>query len=137
MKKRNNEKIANLELEDAFAWGVWQKIRLTGNREITFKEIEAFAKIVTKRATEELGYKIHFNFSRDLTNKFLRYYQNYVTCTKDSIKLNDNISYEEALEIFYMSSAPVGLTLLLLDDNIGKQIFDHKELLNNEENENI
>lgn len=121
------EKIANLELEDAFAWGVWQKIRLTGNREITFEEIEKFALAVTKKATEELGYRISFMFSRVLTNKFLNQYREYVTYKDTSLKLNDNITYKEALDIFSMGVIAPDLLIVMLDDKIGTQIFVDKE----------
>ena len=128
-KRGKMKKIANLGLEDAFAWGVCQKIRLTGDREISFEEIAQFAAIVTERAINELHYdKIWFNFSRDNTNKFLNEYQDYVTRNESSIRLNDGLSYEDVLEIFHMGLIPLDLHTILLDDEIGKQIFGQKTL---------
>ena len=128
------KKLAYLELEDAFAWGVWQKIRLTGNREITFKELEEFARAVTKQAYEKLGYdQIWFKFNRDNTIKFYNYYRDYTTHTDNSIKLNDNLTYEDTLKIFPMGVVPVDLLPILLDDNIGEKIFAN-EIAKKDEN---
>ena len=116
------EKIANLYLEDLFAWGVWQKIRLTNNREISFREIEDFSLEVGKEAQQK-GIKYTTYLSRDLTNKFLNNYEEFVTSTDKSIKLNDGIDYKQSLDIFSMGTISIDMLKILLDDKIGKKVF--------------
>ncbi len=121
------KKIAHLGIEDAFAWGVCQKIRLTGEREISYVEIEKFSRVVSQRGRDELGYdKIWFDFNRDETQKFLSRYSEHITHTDDGIRLNDNFSYADTLKAFNMGSVPMDLIPILLDDNIGEQIFDQE-----------
>lgn len=120
------EKIANFYLEDLFAWGVWQKIRLTNNREISFREIEDFSLEVGKEAKLK-GINYTTYLSRDLTSQFLSEYKNFVSHTDKSIKLNDGINYKQALNIFHMGTVSFDMLPILLNDNIGKKIFKQKE----------
>lgn len=120
------EKIANLYLEDLFAWGVWQKIRLTNNREITFKEIEDFALEVGKQAKLK-GIKYNAYLNRDLTNQFICEYKKYITVSDKSLTLNGEINYKQSLNIFHMGTVSLDMLPILLNDNIGKKIFKQKE----------
>lgn len=120
-------KTANLFLENFFAWGVLQKIHLTGNREITLEEIDVFAKEVVKKANDK-GIKIITNFSRHLTYRFIDEYSSFVSlknghCLK-SLKLKEGISEQDCLEIFNMGSMPNELVNLLCDESIGRKVFE-------------
>lgn len=123
------DKIANLYIEDFFAWGIWQKICITGVRYITFTELENFAHEVGKVAKAN-GYKFTTNFSKDLTIQFFNKYKNYITHDKNSITLNDSITYEELLNIFNMGVVSYDIVKIMLDKNIGKKVFVEKEVIN-------
>ena len=127
----------NLFIDNYFAWGIWQKIGLTGNREITLEEIDTFAKEVVKNA-KEIGITVKSNFSRDMTYRFLDEYCDYISlknghCMK-SLKLNDEISQEACLEIFHMCVLPNEIIKVLSDEKIGKTVFkQEKDISVNEE----
>lgn len=131
-------KKVDLFIKDFFAWGIYQKIQLTGNREITLDEIENFAKEVTKVASEkEITIRTHF--SRDLTYQFLDEYSDYVSlkngnCIK-SLKLNDEITQENCFDVFNMCVLPNEAIKILSNENVGKTVFKQeksKAQINNE-----
>lgn len=122
--------IAKLGIEDFFIWGVWQKINLTGNRKITLKEIEDFAHIVSKEA-KKIDIEVICNFSRNETQKFISEYDNFITYDGDYyklnyLKLNDDISYEQSLDLFHMGVINYKLIKILTNKKIGQSIFNNK-----------
>lgn len=122
--------IAKLGIEDFFIWGIWQKINSTGNRKITLKEIEDFADIVSKEA-KKIDIEVKCNFSRNETQKFINEYGDFITYDGDYyklnyLKLNDNISYEQSLDLFHMGVINYKLVKILTDKKIGQTIFNNK-----------
>ena len=115
-------KIANLYIDDFFPWGVWQKINLTGDREMSFGEIKTYADLVDKLAQSQ-GVQTRVNFGRNEINHFLNMYSEYLTYDDNSIMLNDNVSYEDSLEIFHMGATPLFIVELLINQDIAQTMF--------------
>jgi len=116
------DKVANLFIDDFFSWGVWQKINLTGDRKMSYAEIKQYADLVGKLAQSQ-GVKTRVNFGRNEINHFLNIYSDYLTYDDNSIKLNDNVSYEDSLEIFHMGATPLFIVLLLINQDIAQALF--------------
>ena len=125
VKEKDMTIVSKLFINDFFSWGVWQKINLTGNREISFEEIEKFANEV-KNEIEKKDYECEIHLEKVMNERVLKFYKNYITKTDNKIRLNDGITFEESKNIFLMNAVPSAYIEVFTDKKIGEKVFLNK-----------
>lgn len=118
--------ISKLDIKDFFAWGVWQKINLTGNREISFEEIEKFANEVKNSVEEKEDFECIVNLNEELNAKILKRFDRYLSHNNKGVRLNDNMSFEDSKKAFLMEAVPRAYISILSDKKIGEKVFLNK-----------
>lgn len=117
----------NIYAGDIFAWGLIRKAFLMGEREITYRELKDFKSKVISAITKN-GYNCCVYDWGDYVDEFLYYNQNYITYDDNGIKLNDEITYEKALDVFHIGSLSLDLLLVLCqDENIWKATIKEEQ----------
>ena len=120
-----------LLVDDYFAYAIWQKINLTGQRVINIEELKLFASEVAKEALK-MGQKATPLINGYFINEFVTDYRQYVSYNKHekTFCLNDGISMEQTMKIFRMGTLNNNLKEIMSCDRLGKSIFtpDSEEL---------
>ncbi len=120
----NKEKrVANLDVEDAFAWGMFQKIRILGQKQISIEELCKFADAVIELSKAKLKFIPKFSFGQLEFDNFFNRYGDYVTANNDIIKLNEKLEAYDLFDIFSMGIIPLDMVKIMKDKELGKKVF--------------
>lgn len=117
------KRVVNLDVEDAFAWGMFQKIRILGQKQISIEELCKFADAVIELSKAKLKFIPKFSFGQLEFDNFFNRYGDYVTANNDIIKLNEKLEAYDLFDIFSMGIIPLDMVKIMKDKELGKKVF--------------